>query len=173
MLRQKTGAKSFPFHATYFTSMEIVTQRNEISNFEFSHRLSYVHQILVARKLTNRISLQLSPTFIHRNLVANPDISNDLWAVGIGGRYNITTNLSINIESFYIDHGETPEGIEYYIPLSIGIDLDTGVHVFQIMVTNSLPMREVGFITETQGDWFNGDLRLGFNISRTFNLVNY
>lgn len=167
VLRQQPGT---PVFLSYVASIEIMTLKNELSDYQFKHRLAYVHQLMVARKFSKQLSVQLSPTLVHKNLVSETGMSNNLFSMGVGARYKLTKRLSVNAEAFFTDFGKMPENVEYMNPISLGIDLETGGHVFQIMLTNSLPMREVGFITETTGDFLKGDIHLGFNISRTFNL---
>ncbi len=170
IVRQKSGSQSFPFSITYLGSTELTTLKNEIPDYEFYHRLSYVNQILIARKFGERLSLQITPTFVHRNLTDEPGIPNDTYALGTGGRIKITKRLTFNAEWFAVFNLPEGEDYSFTMPLSLGFDLETGGHVFQIMVTNSQAMREAAFITETQGSWLDGDLHLGFNISRMFNL---
>ena len=133
----------------------------------FSSRLSYVHQLMIARKLNQSFSLQLTPTFIHRNLVELKGINNDYMAMGIGGRYKLTKRVSINAE--YFPQLERPHE-DFTNSLSLGFDIETGGHVFQLHITNSQGMFERAFIGETSGKWSEGDLYFGFNISRVFNL---
>ena len=133
----------------------------------FSSRLSYAHQIMIARKFNSSLSLQLTPSLIHRNLVDKKDINNDYVALGIGGRYKLTKRLSLNAEYFY-QFKRLNELFEN--SLSIGFDIETGGHVFQLHVTNSQGMFERAFIGETTGKWSAGDLYFGFNISRVFGL---
>ncbi|MCF8334484.1 MAG: DUF5777 family beta-barrel protein, partial [Bacteroidales bacterium] len=134
----------------------------------FSSRVSYVHQLLIARKFNNKLSLQLSPSLVHKNLVESSDDSNDIISSGIGGRYKITNSLSINAEYFHVFTESAAEKSEN--ALAIGVDLETGGHVFQLHLTNAQPMFERGFITETQGKWSNGDIYFGFNINRVFTI---
>ena len=133
----------------------------------FSSRLSYAHQIMIARKFNSSLSLQLTPSLIHRNLVDKKDINNDYVALGIGGRYKLTKRVSLNAEYFY-QFKRLNELFEN--SLSIGFDIETGGHVFQLHVTNSQGMFERAFIGETTGEWSAGDLYFGFNISRVFGL---
>ena len=133
----------------------------------FSSRLSYAHQIMIARKFNSSLSLQLTPSLIHRNLVDKKDVNNDYVALGIGGRYKLTKRVSLNAEYFY-QFKRLNELFEN--SLSIGFDIETGGHVFQLHVTNSQGMFERAFIGETTGKWSAGDLYFGFNISRVFGL---
>lgn len=172
LIKQSTGEQNFPLHLTYLASTEIITIRNTDTsrNVSFHSRLSFVHQLLVARKFSEKLSVQLSPTFVHRNMVTTPLNKNDLFALGFGGRYKITRWIAITAEYFLVS--QTHRDLlptRYYNPLSIGIDIDTGSgHVFQIMLTNSQAMVEGGFIGKTSGNWGDGGIHLGFNISRLF-----
>lgn len=171
-LRQQKGKRNIPVSISYFVSNESITLRNEIENYEWFHRMSNTHQILVAHKFNKRLSLQLTPSFVHRNLVKTSLVKNDLLALGFGGRLKITNRLSFNVETFFIHNKESQVNTDYYNPLSLGIDLETGGHVFQIFFTNALPMREAAFVGNTTGNWADGDIHLGFNISRMFNIIN-
>jgi hypothetical protein len=136
----------------------------------FSSRLAYVAQVFVARKFSDALSLQLSPTMVHKNLVPSGVDVNDVFAVGIGGRYKFTTRMSFNAEYFF-EIKPTVDGQTASVnALSLGVDIETGGHVFQIVLTNALPMFERGFITESTGTWGDGGIHLGFNISRVFTL---
>lgn len=170
LLRQSKGAKNMPVTLTLFTSMDLNSmkwQYPERKNY-FSSRLSFVHQVLIARKFSNSLSLQLTPTFIHRNLVATASEDNDTYAAGFGGRYKITQRVSFNAEYFYILPGTVADNAEN--PLSIGFDIETGGHVFQLHFSNAQPMFDRGLITKTTGKWQNGDIYFGFNISRVFTI---
>lgn len=175
LLRQKSGAESFPFTATLFASAAIKTvpwAEPERPNY-FSSRMYYSFQVLLARKFSEGFSLQLMPTLVHRNLVATTADANDVFAIGIGGRQKITPSLSVNAEYYYVLPDQivsTLGGEPVRNGLSVGLDLETGGHVFQLHVTNSRGMIEKMFITETTGDWANGDLHFGFNISRVFSV---
>ena len=126
----------------------------------------HAHQILFARKFNDQFSLQLTPTLLHYNIVENVNIPNDFYSLGIGFRQRISKRVNITTEYFYrIDKLDG-----YYDPLSVGVDIETGGHVFQLHVSNSTGMTERTFINETTGSWGKGDLRFGFNISRVFTL---
>lgn len=172
LVRQSKGQRTMPVSVSWFSSIAINSLHwDDYENFNFWHRASYVHQLLIARKFTDRFSFEVNPTFVHRNLVETENEENDIWAVGLGMRFKITKRFSFNAE--YYD-AITPlpdfQGQETFNPLSIGVDIETGGHVFTITLTNSLAMIEKAFIAETTGDWRDGGIHLGFNISRVFDL---
>lgn len=175
IVSQSTGERNFPFHLTYLASSEIITIKNldASKNVTFHSRLSFVHQLLVARKFSEKFSAQLTPTFIHRNMVTTTLDKNDLLAIGFGARYKVTRWIALTGEYFlvYQPHRDLLP-TRYYNPLSVGIDIDTGSgHVFQIMLTNSQAMVEGGFIGKTTGEWGDGGIHLGFDISRLFSFA--
>jgi hypothetical protein len=125
--------------------------------------------MILGRKFSNAFSFQLMPGLVHRNLVASVDDRNDIINVGAAGRYKLTRRLAFNAEYFYVLPDQGPREV-YRNSLAAGIDIETGGHVFQLHFTNSTGMFERAFITETEGDFFNGDIHYGFNISRVFTL---
>jgi hypothetical protein len=172
-LRQRTGPESFPVSISWMSGTYINGLRwteAELDN-QFVHRLEYAHQLLVARKFGPRFSLQLTPSYLHRNLVKTSADPNDIFAMGGGSRIKISKRITINAEYFYLF---TPDpstlSSPMYNPLSLGVDIETGGHVFQLIFTNSVAMRENGFLGQTTGRWLDGDIHFGFNISRVFQL---
>lgn len=168
ILRQSTGAKNMPVSVSYVGSMAVKTLKweNLNRNNYYSSRLSFVHQLLIARKFSNALSLQLSPTLIHKNLVPTTDDKNTSFACGIGGRYKLTQRTSVNAEYFYYpDNQITLNRTDVF---SLGFDIETGGHVFQLHISNADAMFDRAFITETSGKWGKGDIFFGFNISRAF-----
>lgn len=171
ILRQSKGNRNMPVTLTYFTNMAITAlkwQEPERTNY-FTSRMEYLHQLLIARKFGSHVSVQLMPTFIHRNMVETIDDQNDVFAAGAGGRVKITNRVAITGEYYYLLPGQTAD--DFYNSFSIGIDLETGGHVFQIYLTNSQGLIEEQFIPATSGRWGKGDIHLGFNINRTFQIV--
>jgi hypothetical protein len=171
ILRQSTGAKEMPISLQYLATTEVNTLKWENPDRDnlFSSRLAYTHQLIIGRKFSKSLTLQLMPTFVHRNLVENEDLSNDVLALGGGGRVKITNRVAITGEYYYV----LPDQIQdfYENSIAIGVDIETGGHVFQLHVTNSTPMVENGFITQTTGNPLDGDIHFGFNISRVFTIV--
>ena len=175
ILRQSTGAKEMPVSLSVLTSVALKTlkfQNTAVTNY-FTSRLSYVAQVLVARKISEALSIQLTPSYVHRNLVATELDPNDLFALGAGARLKLTKRTSLNAEYYYLANPRTYLSQKVYNPLSIGFDIETGGHVFQLFFTNSIGMIEKAFIGETTGTWTKGDIRFGFNISRVFTLKNH
>ncbi|MEI7982219.1 MAG: DUF5777 family beta-barrel protein [Bacteroidota bacterium] len=171
-LRQSTGAKKMPVTLTIFASTAIYTTKwtnPERKNYVTS-RMSYATQLILARKFGERLSLQLAPTYVHVNLVPTPDDHNNIFSLGAGGRFKISKRVSINAEYYYLfpkQIASTPA----YSSFSTGIDIETGGHVFQIFLTNSMGENMESIVTQTTGSWFNGNIYLGFNISRIFTVV--
>jgi len=169
-ISQTTGAKNFPFTGTAFASMAVNTLKpvDPEQDIKFSSRVSYSYQILLGRKFNKNLSLQFIPTLVHHNLVDTPEENNDIFAFGFSGRYKITRRMAITLEYFYQINNNTIQ--ENYNPLGIGLELETGGHVFQMVFSNSQGMIEKSFITETNGNFFDGDIHFGFNITRAFYL---
>ena len=174
ILRQSSGARIMPVSVSALSSVAVTSVKwpdPDRTNY-FSSRLSYVQQLLVARKLNQSFSVQIAPTFVHRNLVSTELDPNDLYAIGAGGRMKLTKRISFNAEYYYTVNQRSYMSQTVYNPLSVGFDIETGGHVFQLIFTNSLAMIEKGFIGETTGSWKKGDIHFGFNISRVFTLKN-
>lgn len=170
LLRQSTGKRNVPITAVWFSNIAINTLpfSDPTKDNLFSSRISYTHQLMIARKFSEAFSLQLTPTMVHRNLVATPEIENDVFAIGVGGRYKLSGSLSFNVEYFHLLPGHTADNFQN--ALSFGFDIETGGHVFQLMVSNSRSMTENLFITNTIGDWGDGGIHFGFTISRVFTI---
>jgi len=137
----------------------------ERKNFN-SSRMAFYHQVIIGRKFNEVFSFQLAPTFVHRNLVALASESNDVYALGIGGRIKLSKRTA-----FVVDYQYVAKGLDktiYKDPLSIGFDIETGGHVFQLHFSNSTGMNEKAFITNTTNSWGKGEIRFGFNLSRVF-----
>lgn len=167
LLSQSTGKVKMPISLVYFASAMHRTLK-ENNDLSFSNRMSYAHQVLIARKFSDNVSLQLMPTLVHINMIDAKAEENNLFSLGVGGRVKISKRVAINAE--YFPQLKTLNGRTH--SFSIGFDIETGGHVFQLHFTNSRGMNERSFITNTTGDWMNGDISFGFNISRIFALKN-
>jgi hypothetical protein len=173
LLRQSTGPASFPVSVSYFGSitLQTLTWSDIAVKIHFSLRMVFTHQLIIASKINNRLSVEIVPTFLHKNLVQAINDKNDFYAVGFGARWRFAKRSSFNVEYIYRippKDRTAPSYAAYYNSFSVGFDIATGGHVFQLHLTNSLPMIEKGFITETEERWGNGGIHLGFNLSRDF-----
>ncbi|WP_277014813.1 DUF5777 family beta-barrel protein [Flavobacterium lindanitolerans] len=156
----------FPFEIVGYNTLDInsLLKKDDYPKIEFSDRLTYITQLIVSRKISERLSLELVPSYIHKNLY-NPEIENDnQFALGYGGRMKISKRLSVNLEYAY--NFNKPDF--YKNPLSVGLDVETGGHIFQLLFTNSQSMTESGYLTSAAGDWGKGDFFFGFNLYRVF-----
>lgn len=164
LMRQSKGARNLPFTLVWYSNMGI-NSKEQPEEVKKVHRLSYAHQLILARKFTRNFSFQVAPTYTHMNLVATPNDKNDVFAIGMGARYLVTRSISINAEYFQ-PVTKREDGNLYIGSLSVGIDIETGGHVFQVMITNSTGMIEQLYIPNNSGYWWDKEIHLGFNINR-------
>ena len=168
-LRQTTGAHAVPVSVTLFASSAITTLKfapTPLAERSLGSRVTYAYQALVARKFSPNLSVQLMPTLIHRNYVATPAEQNDVYALGGAVRQKITKRTALTADYYYLLPGSTAR--TFRNALGVGVDIETGGHVFQLHVTNAQGMTEKFFIPETTGNFFKGDLYFGFLIARNF-----
>jgi hypothetical protein len=172
-IRQSKGKWAMPVSASVYLAAMTTTMDYPDPKWvvDAIHRRSFVAQVLVARKFAPWLSLQVSPTFVHRNMVATPQDPNRIFSLGIGGRLKFTKRAAISAEYFWVKDRKLMTGPPRYNPLSIGLDIETGSHVFQIFVTNSFSILENGYIGETTRSWRKRELHVGFNISRVFTVI--
>jgi hypothetical protein len=178
-LLQQTTNNKVPVFVTLFADANIAAgpaSTDPTSDADYTStvdRLSYVAQLIIARKVTRQFSIEVLPTYLHRNLVLSGD-ENDLFALGAGARYRITKRFSIIADYFHpfsafrSSTNELPNGVAFYDPVGIGVEIETGGHVFTINLTNSTGIFENEFIPYTTSSWVKGQFRLGFNIGRDF-----
>ncbi|MBN8575619.1 MAG: hypothetical protein J0L66_01695 [Cytophagales bacterium] len=158
-----------PLTLTVFTNAAVRTSprtKDAAYDMQLEDRMSYTTQILIARRFNPVLSLQIMPTMVHRNTVDQSREKNDQFALGFGGRLKITRSVALNTEYYY--RLGVPVANQYYNALGFGIDIETGGHVFQLVLTNTRGLTERAYLTETSGNFFNGDIHLGFNVTRSF-----
>lgn len=169
LVQQQKGLKEIPIGISWVSTLIYKSLKSapDAQYIEYNtDKIAYAHQLLIARKFNDYFSMQITPTVVHYNLVSNSSLPNDFKSVGISMRQRITKRVNITAEYFYrIDKIEG-----YHDPLTFGLDIETGGHVFQLHVTNSTGMTERTFINETSGSWTNKDIRFGFNLVRAFTL---
>lgn len=170
ILRQTTNDK-MPFSLSVLGTISIQTVDAYApagESYSFNNRLGYVSQLLLARKFSSAFSLQLMPTYLHYNLVQYRNDPNDIFSLGVGGRIKLTKRLSLTGE-YYMLLGDRLRGTKN--ALSMGLDIETGGHVFQLLFTNAMGITERTVIGQTFGDINKGAIHFGFNISRVFTIV--
>lgn len=166
---QSTGPGGFPFSIVLITGMTVRTQDfPEPSDvYKFKHRLAFFQEAIIGRKFTEALSLQLNPIYLHRNLVPGTEDDNNTWALGIGGRVKLTKRTAFVVDYTPILAGRQAGTKD---PLAMGFDIETGGHVFQLHFTNATGMNERAFLTTTTDDFWKGEIRFGFNLSRVFTI---
>jgi len=171
LFRQREERGEMPITLTLFAAaaMRTGTWEFEGEPYPWQSRLTYTYQLIMGRKFSDFFTLQLSPTLVHRNLVPTEDIAHDVFALGAGARFRLSRRLTLNMEYIYV----LPDQLEsrFRNSASVGLDIETGGHVFQLHFSNSSGMADHAYITRTTGNWSRADVHFGFNISRVFTIV--
>jgi len=166
LVREKKGGSPFTIVSSSNILLNTSLDKDILPGLKFENRLGYTTQLLISKKFNSNFSLQLMPTFFHDNYVDIDEQHNSQYVIGFGGRHKLTKRLSFNFDYGY--HLNRAENSPFVNPLSIGLDIETGGHVFQLHFTNAQPMNTNGFLGQATGDWSNGDIFFGFNLSRVF-----
>lgn len=174
--QQKNG---MPISLSYYAGMSIQTMPAPTlpkagQEYFFSNRLCYFNQVLIARKFNDRISLMLMPSILHCNYGIESTFKNNTIAMGVGGRIKLSNRIAFTGEYYYRLTGAdnlSVDGQKTYNSLSLGFDIETGGHVFQLHFTNSPGVSERIMLGQTTDSWSKGELHYGFNISRVFTIV--
>lgn len=177
IVNQEKGVS--PIAVAFFNSIAVNTELDEANYpmLTFQDQLSFLTQLLISRKMTDKLSLEIAPTYFHEgflvevldannNVISPNPQSKNQFTIGLGGRYKLSNRLSVNMD--YGAHLNRTKQSVFKNPLSIGLDIDTGGHIFQVLFTNSKAMHEVGFLGHTTGDWGKGKVSFGFNLIRVF-----
>ena len=168
LIQQKSGKSSIPISVVGFSNLAINGLRWQDTtrvNY-FTSRMFYSFQLLISRKFSDRVSAQLMPSLVHRNLIPTSDVNHDVFAIGAAFRYKILKRLTMNAEYYFVLPDQI--SLDRTNSLALGFEIETKGHVFQLHFGNSRGMTEKFFISETSGDWLEGDIHFGFNISRDF-----
>lgn len=163
ILRQSESG--MPISITAFASTTIKTIKDTPVERTFSEKLAHTGQLLIARKFSPNFSMQLMPTLLFMNLVPTDYDQNTAFAIGAGGRYKVSKRVAINAEYYH-----QVQALASFTKnaLALGVDIETGGHVFQLHLTNATSMIEKGFVGETINSFSSGDIHFGFNITRAF-----
>lgn len=158
----------FPVTIVGYNTMDINTNlsTDQYPNLNFNNRLAYTTQLLISRKFSEALSFEIAPIYIHKNLYDETTERKDQFVLGLGGRYKLTKRLSMNLE--YAPRIDAPENSTYHNLLSVGLDIDTGGHIFQLVFSNSQTMNDVYVFSNATGNWNGGGLYFGFNLYRFF-----
>ncbi|UZU00123.1 DUF5777 family beta-barrel protein [Chryseobacterium fluminis] len=158
--------ENFPVDIVGYNVMALNTEldQDNYPYLKFGDRLSYLTQALVSRRFSDKFSLQLTPSYVHKNLYEPTNEGKNQFLTGLGGRYKISKRISVNAEYFvnFDSHRF------YKNPLSLGMDIETGGHVFQLLFTNSQINSDIGYLTNASGKWEKGQIFFGFNLYRVF-----
>lgn len=159
-------SENFPAEIVGYNVMALNTDldKDNYPHLRFNDRLSYLTQVLISRRFNDKFSLQLTPSYIHKNLYDLAIEDKNQFLAGLGGRYKISKRISINAEYFvnFDDHSF------YKNPLSLGMDIETGGHVFQLLFSNSQINSDIGYLSNAVGKWGKGQIFFGFNLYRVF-----
>jgi hypothetical protein len=170
IIQQSAGKKSIPVSLVIAAGCMAWSKdpsKPEDSLLTLIDRSSYYVQMIVGRKFSSVFSFQLSPIVVHSNTPVEPGNDKTIFAMGGGARFKVSKRVAITLDYHH------PFGTLNAIntdPLSIGVDIETGGHVFQLQFSNAIGMNERAYITQTTGNFFKGEIHFGFNLSRIFNL---
>lgn len=160
--------EGFPVTIVGYNTMDINTNlsTDQYPYLKFNNRLAFTTQLLVSRQFSDKISLEVNPIYIHKNLYDETTEQKDQFVVGLGGRYKFTKRLSMNLE--YAPRINAPENEVYHNLVSLGLDIDTGGHIFQMVFSNCQTMNDVYVFSNATGKWNGGSIYFGFNLYRVF-----
>jgi hypothetical protein len=173
-LLKQTRSGAVPVSLTYFGNMAWDTRDEQIVGevYNETDRFSYFHQLIVARKMTDWMSLQVAGSMSHFNMVS-PQRENDHFAISGGGSFKLTETL---YAIFNVDQPITKHTAGNPNPnLSLGIEMATSSHEFQIFIGNyqSIIPQENNFFNGNdymaEGESFWSNYLIGFNITRMWN----
>lgn len=165
-LRQR---ETMPLSVTLFGSATYLGLKNgQLNQLNTPDKMAYTTQVLIARKVSSRVSLQLSPSYLYRTTVDQDIAVNNLLVLGMSGRFKITKSMALVLE--YGLRLNEKSASPYHDAMGVSLEFETGGHVFQLVFTNSQGLIERQFMAETAGEFFDGDIHFGFNITRAFQL---
>jgi hypothetical protein len=159
---------SFPFTIVGYNTLDINSNlKTEVyPNLKFTNRLAFTSQLLISSKVSESLSLEINPVFVYKNLIDRQTENKRQLVIAAGGRYKISKRMSINLE--YAARMNPPKTYKYHDPLTVGLEIETGGHVFQMVFSNSQPMNDVAVFTNATGQWNGGSIYFGFNMYRVF-----
>lgn len=164
-------SKKFPLNVVGYSTMNINTEidENTLPGISSSDKYSFAHQLLISKRFSNSFSFEIAPTYIRENLQdvrATGAANHNQFALGFGGRYKVSKRMSLNADYAY-NFSRNSNSI-YNNPLTIGVDIETGGHVFQLLFSNAQGTTVPAYMSNAEGDWSDGKIFFGFNIVRVF-----
>ncbi|CAL2104540.1 conserved exported protein of unknown function [Tenacibaculum sp. 190130A14a] len=164
-------SNKFPLNLVGYVSADINSELKKANypDLKFGDRMSYTFQVLASRRVSKNLSLEVAPSFVRQNLQdlnATKSRNHNQFLMGIGGRLKVSKRMSVNLDYAY-NFNRDSNSI-YKNPLTLGIDIETGGHVFQLLFSNARGSNDSAFLTKAQGDWGKGDISFGFNVVRVF-----
>ena len=158
----------FPVTIVGYNTLDIRTdlKKDIYPNLKFNNRVAFTTQLPISRKFSESLSLEINPIYVHKNLYEPSQERKDQFLLGFGGRYKLSKRLSVNLE--YANKFGAIKNSPYTNPLTLGLDIETGGHVFQMVFSNSQPMNDVAYYTNGTGDWTKKGIYFGFNVYRVF-----
>lgn len=166
--------RGMPLSLTLFGQTSIITRKEYVSNefAEGTDRISYFLQTIFAKRFSSSFSFMVSPGYLMRSRTVDPGDKEDFFVLGFGGRLKITRSLSLIADYMLVNGFDRPDDLttDYYNPLGVGLEIETGGHVFSLNFQNATYITANNFIPETEKSWQDGGVRFGFTISRNFYL---
>lgn len=165
--QSETNAFTYVFYGTANINTQIGEDR--LPDIEFGDRMSYATQLLISRRFSDDFSFLVAPSYVRQNLQdlnITGGRTHNQFVMGLGGRYKLSQRMSINMDYAY--NFNRDRNSLFNDPLTIGVDIETGGHVFQLLFSNAQSTNEPGFLSNAEGNWEDGDIFFGFNIVRVF-----
>ena len=163
-----TQTSKLPFNSSLYASYNYNSSLNEdiYPNLNNSDRNFFFGQLLLSKSFSEKISLQLSPSYAKKGFTETIFEQEDNLILGVASSYRISNRLAFNIE--YSANLDRPEISPFSDVLSFGIDIETGGHVFQLLFSNTQTIDDISVMTDAEGSWKDGEIYFGFNILRVF-----
>ncbi|TCC98172.1 DUF5777 family beta-barrel protein [Pedobacter psychroterrae] len=173
LLKQKNNG-AMPANLTLFAQMGWIAREpfNASEFVDYTDRFSYFLQAIISRKFSQRLSLEVMPGFLLRKNVSDANEPENLFTLGFAGRMKLTKRLSFVADYTLVNGLSRPKDLAttYYNPLGVGLEIETGGHIFSLNFMNAEYIIENNFIPNTRKSWNDGGVRFGFTISRNFTL---
>lgn len=177
ILRQQTGLKNIPVSVSFYTMCNVNTAKDPSISLTWN-KFSFMNQLLIARKFSDKFSLQLMPTWIHFNIVPyGLNTSNEVFSIGIGGKYKLKPKLNLTFEycrqlNMYDNLVSKSGSILNYHPdlIAAGLEINTGGHLFQFYIGSTTDGSAIDQLARNSSSLKDGNLALGFTLNRSLSL---